>query len=346
MPRRAQLEAAIGRRAPAATPSTRSENSRPRLQHVELGGGVHGPLQIAGALAERVGEREQNAADFLRFLLLERDDVVVDLDRAERLEEEAGAAAGAAVHDARDRRAMLAAHDQHVAAVAIGDDLLLQVLRGVAAAQVRFERAAQPRRAACAADRAAPPAPGSHRRRPRTPGRSCGGRRRSRARTMPTVSAMRAEDREAPRARRMAWHVDVDRGEEVAKATSDAAARARGLPPRATSESSSRSSSACSPIVLRPAGTAPFPPSPPAPPATARGIGRRLQLCQARCAGRRLREAANRLDDPVEFEGPQGAGVHETQGAVASRYARQGNRDIYRLRLLDHAVAATELHVK
>ena len=36
-------------------------------------------------------------------------------------------------------------HDQHVAAVALGDDLILQVLRGVLAAQVRLERAAQPR---------------------------------------------------------------------------------------------------------------------------------------------------------------------------------------------------------
>ena len=41
--------------------------------------------------------------------------------------------------------AVFGAHDQHVAAVAIGDDLLLQVLRGVLAAQVRLERAAQAR---------------------------------------------------------------------------------------------------------------------------------------------------------------------------------------------------------
>ena len=41
--------------------------------------------------------------------------------------------------------AMLGADDEHVAAVAIGDDLLLQILRGVLAAQVGLERAAQPR---------------------------------------------------------------------------------------------------------------------------------------------------------------------------------------------------------
>ena len=44
-----------------------------------------------------------------------------------------------------NRRPVLGADDEHVAAVAIGDDLLLQVLRRVLAAQVRFERAAQPR---------------------------------------------------------------------------------------------------------------------------------------------------------------------------------------------------------
>ncbi len=49
---------------------------------------------------------EQNAAHLLRFLLLERDDVVVDLDGAERLEEQARAAPRAAVHDAGNRGAV------------------------------------------------------------------------------------------------------------------------------------------------------------------------------------------------------------------------------------------------
>ena len=77
--------------------------------------------------------------------MFERDDVVVDLDRAERLEKQAGAAAGAAVDDARDRGAVFGANDQHVAAVSIGHDLLLQVLRRVLAAQIGLERPAQPR---------------------------------------------------------------------------------------------------------------------------------------------------------------------------------------------------------
>ncbi len=36
-------------------------------------------------------------------------------------------------------------HDEHVAAVALGDDLFLQILRGVFPAQIRLERATQPR---------------------------------------------------------------------------------------------------------------------------------------------------------------------------------------------------------
>ncbi|HZT56773.1 MAG TPA: hypothetical protein VFA35_11130, partial [Burkholderiaceae bacterium] len=48
------------------------------------------------------------------------------------------------MHDARDAAAVLGLHQQHVAAVALGHDLILQVFRGFLAAQVRLERAAQP----------------------------------------------------------------------------------------------------------------------------------------------------------------------------------------------------------
>jgi hypothetical protein len=116
-----------------------------RLQDVELGRGLDRPLHVAGALPERVGQRQQDAADFLGFLLFERDDVVVDFDRAERLEKQTGAAGRRAVDDAGDAGAVLGLDHQDVAAVALGDDLILQVLRRVLAAQVRLERAAQPR---------------------------------------------------------------------------------------------------------------------------------------------------------------------------------------------------------
>ena len=61
-------------------------------------------------------------------------------------------------------------HDEHVAAVAIGDDLVLQIARGVAAAHVRLERAAQPRRAGGAVRRGSGAAPGWRGRRRRRRG--------------------------------------------------------------------------------------------------------------------------------------------------------------------------------
>jgi hypothetical protein len=118
---------------------------RLRLHDVERRGRLDGALELGPAPPEGIGEREQDAMDFLLLLLLERHDVVVDLDGAERLEEQARAARRAAVHDAGDRPAVLGADDEHVAAAAVGDDLLLQILRGVLAAQVGLERAAEAR---------------------------------------------------------------------------------------------------------------------------------------------------------------------------------------------------------
>ncbi len=116
---------------------------RAGLQHVELGCRLHGALEIAATAAERIGQLEQNTTDFLCLLLLERDNVVVDFNRAERLEKKTGAAARAAVHDSGNRGAMFGSNDEHVASIAIRDDLLLQVFRCVLAAQIGFQRAAQ-----------------------------------------------------------------------------------------------------------------------------------------------------------------------------------------------------------
>jgi hypothetical protein len=74
------------------------------------------------------------------LLLFERHDVVADLDGAERLEEQACAARGRAVDDARYRAAMLRLDDEDIAAVPLGDDLILQVLGCVLAAQIRLEQ--------------------------------------------------------------------------------------------------------------------------------------------------------------------------------------------------------------
>src|SRR5690554_6495178 len=101
MPGGAQLEAAVSgdNRLDAAN---LLREAGPRLDDVELRRDVERPPQIVRPAAERVGEREQDAPDFLGFLLLQRDDVVVDLDGLQRLDEQARAGGRPAVDDARN----------------------------------------------------------------------------------------------------------------------------------------------------------------------------------------------------------------------------------------------------
>ena len=132
-----EFERAVAARSPARRHSTICENRARAWIDVELGRDIDRALQVVRPGAEIVGQREQDAADLLRLLFLERDDVVVDLDGLERLDEEARAAGRAAVDDSGNRGSMFGAHHQHVAAVAIGDDLLLQVFRRLPAAEKR-----------------------------------------------------------------------------------------------------------------------------------------------------------------------------------------------------------------
>ena len=113
------------------------------LNDVELGGGIEHLPQLDGLCAETVGQQPQNSMNFFPLLLLERHDVIVDFHRAQRLEVQAGTAARAAMNDSGNGRAVLRLHDQHVAAVAIGHHLILQIPRRLFAAQVRLERGAQ-----------------------------------------------------------------------------------------------------------------------------------------------------------------------------------------------------------
>jgi hypothetical protein len=83
--------------------------------------------------------------DLFALLLLQGHDLVVDFNRAERLEIKTGAAAGAAVNDAGDRRAVLCLDHEHVAAVAVAHHLILQIARRILAAKIRFERRSQTR---------------------------------------------------------------------------------------------------------------------------------------------------------------------------------------------------------
>ncbi len=72
--------------------------------------------------------------DLLLLAIRQRHDVVVQRDGGHRLQVQARAAGRGGVHDAGNRLAMLRAHDDDVAAVAVGDDLVLQVLRRLASA--------------------------------------------------------------------------------------------------------------------------------------------------------------------------------------------------------------------
>jgi hypothetical protein len=89
-----------------------------------------------------IGQLEQDAQDLFTFAILERDDVVVDLDGRRRFHEQRGAGGRCAVHNAGHAAAMFGAHHQHEAPVALGDDLVLQVFRRRAASEL-FQRAAQ-----------------------------------------------------------------------------------------------------------------------------------------------------------------------------------------------------------
>ncbi len=112
------------------------------LRHVELARHLAADRHVRRSRAETIGQLQQDAEDLLALAVLELDDVVVDLDRGSRLEKQRRAGGGGAVHDAGHVAAVFRAHHQHEAAVALGDDLVLQVLRG-AAARVMLERAAQ-----------------------------------------------------------------------------------------------------------------------------------------------------------------------------------------------------------
>src|SRR5919108_16163 len=90
----AQLQPAVARERRLHAVDEQRE-SRPRLQNVDLRCRLDASLHVERTSAEGVGKRKENSANLLRFLLLERHDVVVDLDRAERLEEQARASSGA-----------------------------------------------------------------------------------------------------------------------------------------------------------------------------------------------------------------------------------------------------------
>ena len=331
MPRRLQLEGAVGRqprldavdrvartrRAPAARrarwPPRSSAAGRPRRPR------------------KRVGQREQDAADLLGLLLLERDDVVVDLDRAERLEKQAGAARRGAVHDAGNAAPMLGLHDEHVAAVALGDDLVLQVLRGVLAAQVGLERAAQPASAAGAAV-------------PDDPQLRAGviddiarrvdlvARPRRLSPLNEAIGALAAIEEREGRRRRAGWPSRVSSTESRNVASASRRSASSGRPstasePRMAGRSSPRPQREGA-LLADERGRLARGREPAAPPS--RGSVDGCEARQALVAHRRQGEAAHRLDDAIELEGPKNSRLHGGEELNSNRLASLAGSQAFR----------------
>ena len=109
------------------------------LQHVELGRHLLGSGHIVVPHPEGVGQRQQDAQHLLGFLRFELHDFVVDLDGRQRLQIQRLAAGRTAVDQAGQRRAMLGLHQEDEAAIALGDDLVLQISGGLFASQVSVQ---------------------------------------------------------------------------------------------------------------------------------------------------------------------------------------------------------------
>ena len=121
----------------------RHRQERHRLDGVELAQCLGHRGDGIGALTDLGRELLQDADDLAPLGVLQLDDVVVELDRGQRLDEQARARARAAVDDARQLPLLLGLQQQHVAVVARGDDAVLQQALALGAAQVAFHHARQ-----------------------------------------------------------------------------------------------------------------------------------------------------------------------------------------------------------
>ena len=207
------------------------------------------------------------------------------------------------------RAAMLGLHDQDIAAVPLGDDLVLQVLRRVLAAQVRLERAAQARallaqpladdlqlRAGVIDDVAGRVDLVARR------GDLALERRRAAA---DGLEARERSGRAADGGARL-----VDRIEKRREREQPERLERPALDRRARAKICGRSSTRAAETHRSRRETAPLRSCARADRATVCGSSRRLQPRETLAAHRRQREGRDGLDDAIEFEGPQGAWLH------------------------------------
>ena len=102
----------------------------PGENHVNLLQKVVVEQDVLTVVGHQGGELRQNALDLLFLPALELPQLVVGLDGGHGLHKEGGAAAADVVDQAGDVALVLALHGDHEAAVADGDDGLLQILSG------------------------------------------------------------------------------------------------------------------------------------------------------------------------------------------------------------------------
>ena len=220
---------------------------------------------------------------------------------------------------------MLALDHQHVPAVALGDDLILEILRRVLAAQIRLERAAQPRAllAQALADH--------FQLRARVVEHIAGRidlvarlgdlaleRRRSRARL---VEQRKGRGDRPDRGSRLFHRLEERRQlQQLDRFERPPFDDERAEDPREAGTRGERELTLFRDERHRLAG---------------RGqqlgnllrIGRRLEPRQALVAHRRRREATDRFDDPIELERPQNGWMHQLETAKPPR-ARGGESPI------------------
>ncbi len=112
-----------------------------RLHRVQLAQDRGRARQVVRPVADPARQLAQDPDHLAALLVLQGDDVVVQLDRGQRLHEQAGPRAGRAVDDPGELAAMLRLQEQHVAVVAGGDELVLKHAVGVLPAQEALHHA-------------------------------------------------------------------------------------------------------------------------------------------------------------------------------------------------------------
>ncbi len=144
VPRLPEVEAKVGRDLGLDRTHVAGQHGQ-GLDRVQLAHGFGRSAEVVGPVAHADGQRLQDPDDLAPLLVLKLDDVVVEVDRGQRLHEHALPRARASVHDPRDLAAVLGLQQHHVAVVARGDELVLEHAVGVLALEEGLHHRGEPR---------------------------------------------------------------------------------------------------------------------------------------------------------------------------------------------------------